>query len=102
MIVHADNAGSHVAKYVTKYTDHDSLKRAPHSPLSPDVALSDFYLFGCVKHQLQRHEFTDGAELVSAISDILNQIPTDRLVDVFDDWIRRLEHCVDISGEYVE
>jgi hypothetical protein len=61
-----------------------------------------FFRFGYVKHQLQGHEFTEGAELVSAISEILNQIPTDTLIDVFDDWMRRSQRCIDISGEYVE
>jgi hypothetical protein len=82
IIVHADNAGSHVTKCVTEYMDHNSLKRAPHAPDSTDFAPSDFYLFGSVKHQLQGHEFMEGAELVSAISETLNQIPTDRLADV--------------------
>jgi hypothetical protein len=32
----------------------------------------------------------------------LNQIPTDTLVDVVDDWMRRLQWCIHINGEYVE
>jgi hypothetical protein len=72
MIVHADNAGPHVAKRVTECMDHSSLKRAPHPLYSPDLAPSDFYLFGYVKHQLQGPEFTEGIELVSAISEILS------------------------------
>jgi hypothetical protein len=82
MIAHADNAGPHTAKCVTEYMDHTLLKRVPDPPYLPDLTPSDFYLFGYVKHQLQGHEFTEGAELVSAISEILNQIPTDTLVDV--------------------
>jgi hypothetical protein len=82
--------------------DHNSLKRASHAPSSPDLAPSDFYLFGYVKYQLQGHEFTEGTELVSAISEIWNQIPTDTLFHVFDDWMRRLQRCIDISGEDVE
>jgi hypothetical protein len=72
MIVHANNAGPHVAKCVTEYMDQNSLKRAPHPPHSHDLALSYLYLFGHVKHQLQGHEFTEGAGLVSAISEILD------------------------------
>jgi histone-lysine N-methyltransferase SETMAR len=102
MTVHADNAGPHVAKCVMEYTDHNSLKRAPHPPYSPDLAPADSYLFGYLKHQLQGHEFTEGAEPVSAISEILNQVPTDTLVNVFDDWTGRLQSYIDISGEYVE
>jgi hypothetical protein len=82
--------------------NQNSLKRALHPPSSPDLAPSDLCLFGYGKHQLQVHEFTEGAELVSAISEILNQIPTDTLVDVCDDWMKRSQRCIDISGEYVE
>jgi transposase len=81
MIVHADNGGPHVAKCVTEYMDHNSMKRTPHPPYSPDLAPSDFIGFGHVKHKLQGHEFTEEAELVSAISEIVNQIPTYTLVD---------------------
>jgi hypothetical protein len=102
MIVHADNADPHIATCVTEYMYHNSLKRVPYAPNSPDLAPSDFDLFAHVKHQLQAHEFTEGAELASAISDILNQILTDMLVDVFDNWMRRSQRCIDIRGEYVE
>jgi hypothetical protein len=102
MIVHADNVGPHGAKCAVEYMDHKLLKRAPHPPDSPDLAPFDFYLFRYLKYQLQGPEFTKGAEFVSAISEILNQIPTNTLVDVFDDWMRRAQRCIDISGEYVE
>jgi hypothetical protein len=81
--------------------NHNPLERAPPLPYSPDLAPSDFSLFEYFKHQLQEHEFTEGAELVLAISEILNQIPTNTLVDVFDNWVRRLQRCIDISGENI-
>jgi hypothetical protein len=67
MIIHADNAARHAAQCVTESMDHNSLKRTPHPPQSPDLAAFDFSLFGSVKHQLQGHDFTKGAELVSVI-----------------------------------
>jgi hypothetical protein len=101
-IIHVESTGPHVIKCVAEDMDHDSLKRAPDHPYSPDLAPSGFCLFGYVKHRLQEHEFTEEAELVSVISGILNQFPTNTLVDVSDDWMRRLQSCIDISGEYVE
>jgi hypothetical protein len=88
MTVRADKAGLHVAKCATEYMDHNSLKGAPNPPYSPDLAPPDFCIFGYLKHQLQGREFTDGAGLVSALSKKLNQIPTDTLADVFDNWMR--------------
>jgi transposase len=39
MIVHADNAGPHVAEYVTEYMDDNLSKRAPRPPYSPDLSV---------------------------------------------------------------
>jgi hypothetical protein len=36
------------------------------------------------------------------VSEILNQIPTDALGGVFDDWMRRLQQYIAINGEHVE
>jgi hypothetical protein len=82
MIVHADDTGLHAASCVTEYMNYNSLKKASDHPYPPDLAPSDFSLFGYVMHQLQGHEFTERAELVSVISEIVNQIPTDTLVNV--------------------
>jgi hypothetical protein len=82
--------------------DHNSLKRAPHHVYSADLAPSNFDLFGYVKHQLQGHKFTEGPQLVSALSENLNQIPTNTLADVFGEWMRRLQRCININEEYVE
>jgi hypothetical protein len=62
-ITHADNAGLLVAKCVTEYVEQNSLKRGLHPLDSPDLAPSDFYLSGYVKHQLQGHKFTEGQNL---------------------------------------
>jgi hypothetical protein len=88
MIVYADNAGPYAAKCGI---EHNHLKRVSYPPYSPNLAPSDFDLFGYVKHQIQGHDLTERAELISTISKILNQIPTDTLVDVVDDWMRRLQ-----------
>jgi hypothetical protein len=49
VVVHADNAKPHVAKRVKQFTDDNGLRTAPYPPYSPDLAPSDFFLFGHVK-----------------------------------------------------
>jgi hypothetical protein len=44
--LHAGNARPHTAKVLTDYITHNGMKRAPHPPYSPDLAPSDFILFG--------------------------------------------------------
>jgi histone-lysine N-methyltransferase SETMAR len=51
-LVHADNARLHTAKLSTQYFNENRMKSAPHPPYSPDLAPSDFYLFGYVKRCL--------------------------------------------------
>jgi hypothetical protein len=46
---HADNARPHPAKSSTEFCAKLDLRVAPHPPCSPDVALSDDFLFGHIK-----------------------------------------------------
>jgi hypothetical protein len=47
------------------------MQRAPHPAYSPDLALSDFCLFGYVKQLLSECQFADQESLLQAFSDIL-------------------------------
>jgi hypothetical protein len=46
LLVHADNARPHTDKLSTQYFNENQMKSPPHPPYSPDLAQSDFYLFG--------------------------------------------------------
>jgi hypothetical protein len=43
------------------------MEQAFHPPYSPKLALSDFYLFGYLKHRLQEGHFEDADPLFDAI-----------------------------------
>jgi hypothetical protein len=49
MIVHADNARLHTAKLSMDFMNANRMTRAPDLCYSPDLAPSDFFLFGDVK-----------------------------------------------------
>jgi hypothetical protein len=51
--------------------EQNAMKRAPHPPYSPNLAPSDFYLFGHVKHCLSGSAFADADSFLQAVSDIL-------------------------------
>jgi phosphosulfolactate phosphohydrolase-like enzyme len=46
--------------------EENAMARAHHPPHSPDLALSDFYLVGYIKHCLRGHSFESVDELLSA------------------------------------
>jgi hypothetical protein len=69
----------------------ESAALAAHPPYSPDVASSDFVLFGHIKHCLQGIAFPPREELLAAIHEIVGTIPRPTLEDVFRHWMERFE-----------
>jgi hypothetical protein len=65
--VHANNARPHTAKKVTEFLAGNGMKRVPHLPDSPDLALCGFYLFGYIKGRLAGASFEESDQLLRAI-----------------------------------
>jgi hypothetical protein len=59
------------------------MKSAPHPPYSPDLAPSDFYLFGYVKRCFVGVPFEDGDQLLAAVEGVLEGIEKVTLQAVF-------------------
>ena len=78
------------------------LSQMPHPAYSPDLAPSDFYLFGRLKNNLLGKEFRTESELKQAVLDDLDKISYQELRRVFNNWVLRLNKCVSEAGEYVE
>lgn len=77
------------------------MKRAPHPPFSPDIAASDFYLFGYLKDRLAGLKFESPDELFEYINEILMKIPKETLINVFFEWEKRLKQVIENNGEYI-
>ena len=101
LILHYDNARPHISKKVTEYLDQNDIIRAPQPPYSPDIAPSDFFLFGYMKEKLKGCRFSSKEALLSAIISILEEIPEQKLKEVFIEWERRLEQVIASNGNYV-
>jgi hypothetical protein len=78
------------------------MKQAPHLPYSPDLAPSDFFLFGYVKQKLMGYHAEILSELLVRIRIILAEIPRETLNALFLKWMERLQNCVQVDGEYIE
>jgi hypothetical protein len=74
LLVHADHARPQTAKLSTQYFNEKRMKSALHPPDSPDLAPSDFYLFGYVKKCLAGLSFEDAYQLLAAVEGILGGI----------------------------
>jgi hypothetical protein len=102
LIVHADNARPQTAKVTLDFMERNAVKRAPHPQFWPDLALSDFCLFGDVRQFLRGYEFADREALFHAIEDSLRGIEKVTLEDVFLSWMNRPHQSGSAAGEHME
>jgi hypothetical protein len=99
--VHADHARPHTAKLSMDFVDANGMEKAPHPPYSPDLAPSDFFLFGDVKRQLSGCFFDSTDDLLLTVRRILDGYDRPRLISVFHKWMRRPRECIDPGGDSV-
>ena len=85
---------------VDEFIESSHLRKAPQPEYSPDVAPSDFFLFGYVKHMLEGKHYASEDELYDDIVEILMNIPSDVLKSSYRDWIKRLEAVIASNGLY--
>jgi hypothetical protein len=78
------------------------MKQAPHPLYLPDLAPSDFFLFGDVKEMLMGHRTGLPSELHVRIRVILAGTPRETLNAVFLEWMKLLEKYAQVDDEYVE
>ena len=96
--LHMDNARPHC---IDDYLAEIDLERLPHPPYSPDLAPSDFFLFGYLKKLLEGLFFENDEDLFKKVCQILHSIKRETLESVYDEWIKRLELCLEKKGDYL-
>lgn len=97
-IFHMDNARPHL---VTNELKKMGIRRLDHPPYSPDIAPSDFFLFGFLSFQLEGCYFNDENELLCEVKNILTSLSSIECRKAIDSWINRLRMVIDRDGAYV-
>jgi hypothetical protein len=82
------------------FCEENWIRLAVQPPYSPDLAPSDFFLFGHIEHCLQGIAFLASEELLAVIHEIVGAIPGPTLEDVFRHWMKRLEWVSQNNGDY--
>jgi hypothetical protein len=72
---------------------------ARHPPYSPDLAQSDFFLFGYLKEKILGIEFESSEALFGWINPEFERIPRETLEEVFECWVVRVEKCIEYQGD---
>ena len=100
--LHLDNCRVHNSIASVERIKEAGFKRTPHPPYSPDIAPSDFFLFGYTKQKLKGCGFAERDDLLEKIYEILTKISTQKRKDVFEAWIKRCEYIFTHGGEYYQ
>ena len=100
VLFHWDNARPHTSIITKAKLEKLESNLLPHPPYSPDLAPSDFYLFGNLKRQLKGSSFRNRVELMSKLIDLMSKITMEERISVFLEWIRRLNIISNSDGSY--
>jgi histone-lysine N-methyltransferase SETMAR len=97
-----DNAPAHKAAIVTDFLAGKHVTVLQHPPYSPDLSPCDFFLFPRLKKMLAGRKYSKRPSVGSAIYQCLISIPTKDYIRAFQMWLKRLEICIQVQGEYFE
>ena len=97
-----DNTSSHKCEVVKSFWLLKKVKVLNQPPYSTDLSPCDFFLFQRLKEMLSGNKYTSRSSLGSAIYQCLQQIPKEDYLSAFRDWVKRLQKCVSVIGEYFE
>jgi hypothetical protein len=83
MMVHLDNAQPHNKR--NRKAAHTATKacRIPAPAYSPDLSLSDFFLFGMLKERMSGTAYSSPDEPISVRSELIASLPKDQLTYVY-------------------
>jgi len=74
----------------------------PHTPYSPDLAPSDYHLFGLMKKMLGGQKFTSDTEVQSVVRQLLGQQPASFFASGTQKLVDRRDKCLNELGRYVK
>jgi histone-lysine N-methyltransferase SETMAR len=94
VLLHHDNARPHAAAATIETIQKLNFELLPHPPYSPDLAPSDYHLFGSLKKSLRGRQFGSDEEVKQAVHIWL--------YDGIKKLVECCKKCVDKQGDYIE
>lgn len=99
-IIHMDNSPIHKSAACQSFLSEKGFSVPPHPPYSPDLAPSDFFLFGALKIHPGGLKFDSPDDILSWIEEKFNGFSIDTLKAVFANWEERLNWVISHNGDY--
>ena len=101
IFLHFDNSPIHKSQKSLAKINEIGFNLLEHPPYSPDIAPSDFWLFGFIDEKRKGTIASNEEELIIQTREILSKIDSTLLGTVFKEWIRRLNMVIEMNGEYL-
>jgi len=99
-LIHLDNARVHTSAATSNELALRGFSRLPHPQYSPDLAPSDFALFGYLKTYLRTVKCETPDDLREATTTFLMSLPSDWFIGVWEEWFKRLMWVSENQGKY--
>ena len=100
--MHYDNARPHTAAQMVQTINNLGSEQLTHPLYSPNLAPSDFYLFGPLKKFTRGMKFESDNEVKSVVSDWLRHESKDFYAEGIQKLVNRWKKCVTLLVDYVE
>ncbi|GFO16243.1 histone-lysine N-methyltransferase SETMAR [Plakobranchus ocellatus] len=97
-----DNATPHSANLTQQCLQRYGWEILPHPAHSPDLAPSDFHLFGPLKRHLGGMAFETKDDLISELRNWFDNLDIDFFRVSINSLLSRWQKCIDLHGDYVE
>jgi histone-lysine N-methyltransferase SETMAR len=97
-----DSARPHTAAHTVDTLSALKFEVLKHPPYRPDLAPSDFHLFGPMKEHLRCRKFVDDNEVMGAVQSLLQATPKSFFLEGIRKLVDRWTKCVVKQGDYVE
>ena len=97
-----DNACPHVSRQTIDVIQKLGWTVLPHPPYSPDLAPSDYHLFGKLKDELRGTRFDNNEDLVTAVKQWFKRARSEFYPTGIHDLAPRWCKAIEMDGDYVE
>jgi hypothetical protein len=99
--LHINNAKPHNSRLSLQKIEEYGFIRVPQPPHSPSLAPCGFLSFGYLKSQLEGKTFFDENSLKPEVEQLLREIPITLLCSGMEDWVHRLNQCIESAEDSV-
>jgi inhibitor of nuclear factor kappa-B kinase subunit alpha len=100
-----DSAPSHTASTTQEWLAenfHDHVTPNIWPPSSPDLNPLDYYVWGVVERETNKHAHNTKDSLKAAIGDIMANINKDHLINACSRFRSRIEAVIEVEGGFIE